>query len=219
MPSNYNTLLSSEKELSDLFFDNLEHLLKMHKFLWASITEKKNYEKVKEKIAFYTEESIKKSKDILDDCVWIISKDQPRANHLRFIISMIHSVKDLEALSKYPNKILAIYSDEIKITKSLEKLVKNYLEIFQEVIKMLKQKQAEANYKKSLELKDNFLKIYDDFIQKDLNLKADKINSKNYLDTYKIVKSLDKTIDHLFNLFDNFKFIKSGPKKTIKINL
>ncbi|MGL5640151.1 MAG: hypothetical protein ACRDCD_00630 [Mycoplasmoidaceae bacterium] len=219
MPSNYNTLLSSEKELSDLFFDNLEHLLKMHKFLWVSISEKKNYKKVKEKIAFYTEESIKKSKDILDDCVWIISKDQPRANHLRFIISMIHSVKDLEALSKYPNKILAIYSDEIKITKSLEKLVKSYLEIFQEVIKMLKQKQAETNYKKSLELKENFLKIYDDFIQKDLNLKSNKINNKNYLDTYKIVKSLDKTIDHLFNLFDNFKFIKSGPKKTIKINL
>ncbi|MGL5246009.1 MAG: PhoU domain-containing protein [Mycoplasmoidaceae bacterium] len=219
MPTNYNTLLSSEKELSDLFFDNLEHLLKMHKFLWTSIIEKKNDKKVKEKIAFYTEESIKKSKDILDDCVWIISKDQPRANHLRFIISMIHSVKDIEALSKYPNKILDIYSDQIKITKSLEKLVKSYLDIFQEVIKMLKQKQAEINYKKSLELKDNFLKIYDDFIQKELNLKSNKINNKDFLNTYKIVKSLDKTIDHLFNLFDNFKFIKSAPKKTIKINL
>ena len=219
MPSNYNTLLSSEKELSELFFDNLEHLLKMHKFLWTNILEKKNDKRVKDKIAFYTEESVKKNKDILDDCIWIISKDQPRANHLRFIISMIHSVKDMEALSKYPNKILAIYSNEIKISKSLEKLVKNYLDIFQEVIKMLKQKQAEANYKKSLNLKDNFLKIYEDFLQKDLNIKSDKFNNKNYLDMYKIVKSLDKTIDHLFNLFDNFKFIKSKPKKTIKINL
>lgn len=219
MPSNYNTLLSSEKELSDLFFDNLEHLLKMHKFLWINISDKKNHKKLKEKMTFYTEESIKKSKDILDDCVWIISKDQPRANHLRFIISMIHSVKDLEALSKYPNKIIDIYSDEIKMTKLLEKLVKNYLDIFQEVIKMLKQKQVETNYKKSMELKENFLKIYDEFIQKDLNQKTNKINNKNYLDTYKIVKSLDKTIDHLFNLFDNFKFIKSTPKKTIKINL
>ncbi|MGL4617164.1 MAG: hypothetical protein ACRCUM_02900 [Mycoplasmoidaceae bacterium] len=219
MPSNYNTLLSSEKELSDLFFENLEHLLKIHKFLWVSIKEDKKKEKIKEKIAFYTEESIKKCKDILDDCVWIISKDQPRANHLRFIISMIHSVKDMEALSKYPNKILAIYSDQIKITKSLDKLVKSYLEIFQEVIKMLKQKQVEVNYKKSMELKENFLKIYNDFIQNELNLKSNKLNSKNFLDIYNIVKALDKTIDHLFNLFDNFKFIKSSPKKTIKINL
>ena len=31
MPSNYNTLLSSEKEVSEVFFVNLEHLLKMHK--------------------------------------------------------------------------------------------------------------------------------------------------------------------------------------------
>ena len=53
----------------------------------------------------------------------------------------------MEGLSKYPNKILPIYSNEIKISKSLEKLVENYVDIFQEVIKMLKQKQAVAYHK------------------------------------------------------------------------
>ena len=39
--------------------------------------------------------------EILDDCIWTISKYQPVANHLRFVISIINSIKDLERMADY----------------------------------------------------------------------------------------------------------------------
>ncbi len=222
MASNYELLLSSENELSILFFESLDYLLKMHKNLWKFIfTNKindKNYEKINNKILFFTENAYKNHKDILDDCVWILSKDQPRANHLRYIISMIYSIKDMDALAKYPNKVLDNLNKNLKISKNLENLVNAYLQTFEKMIHLLKEKKIEETYNKSKILKEKFLKSYDSFMGKSFS-NILKEEEKHFLEIYKVVKCLDKTIDHLFNLFDNFKFIKNKNKKTNKINL
>ncbi|MGL4647126.1 MAG: hypothetical protein ACRCVI_00115 [Mycoplasmoidaceae bacterium] len=222
MAPNYELLLHSEHELSISFFESLDHLLEAHNYTWKFIFTNKlddrKLEKIKDKISYFSEASVTNHKDILDECVWIISKDQPRANHLRYIISMIYSTKDMDEISKGPKKILDNINFISEISKSLEKIVALYLDIFSKMINLLREKDIEKNYEKSRNLKTLFINEYNKFMEKILNEEIKK-SREYYITVYKTVKILDRTIDHLFNIFDNFRFIKSQIQKTSKINL
>ena len=52
--------------------------------------------------------------DILNETIWSISRNQPVANHLRFAISIIYSISDLERIADYVmNSINIIMSNDL----------------------------------------------------------------------------------------------------------
>ena len=109
MSTNYNILLKSEKKLKELTVSYLALIHEIHQKLWNDVDKHVSSEDIS-LIFDNTERRQKRSlvmeDELLDECIWTISKDDPRANHLRFIISVICSTKDLTRASEYSQSIL-----------------------------------------------------------------------------------------------------------------
>lgn len=169
MSTNYNILLKSEKKLKNLIlsFTILAH--EIHKKLW--IDSEKYVDSNLHIIFDNAEKRLKRSKDLedelLDECIWTISKDDPRANHLRFIISIIYSTKDISRASEYAQSIAKIIVRSHlsqNIIKTLEPLKGLYLKYIEDVIKL-----SESNLENKIdsfdELNNEFESEYEKFLK------------------------------------------------------
>lgn len=145
MSTNYNILLKSEKKLKNLIlsFTLLAH--EIHKKLW--IDAEKYVDSNLHIIFDNAERRLKRSKDLedelLDECIWTISKDDPRANHLRFIISIIYSTKDISRACEYAQSIAKIIVRSHlsqNIINTLNPLKELYLKYIEDVIKLSESK-------------------------------------------------------------------------------
>lgn len=210
MAINYNSLIDSELKLKDYFFNFIELNYSLHKRVWELILKNTLNEESIEEIIHNEEMSNNFERDILDECVWIISKDQPRASHLRFIISIIYSAKDLERISDYAVNI-AKHFIGAKISKEEKEIFNNisteYISTMKKIISLIKKENATSYYQEGKQVKKNFCDFYSQQFEK-------LVKSKNkdiaHLDrVFYVLKSIDRTIDHFFNVFTNFKFVRS----------
>lgn len=175
MSTNYNILLKSEKKLKNLILSFTLFAHEIHKKLW--IDAEKYVDSNLHIIFDNAEKRLKRSKDLedelLDECIWTISKDDPRANHLRFIISIIYSTKDISRACEYAQSIAKIIVRSHlsqNIIKTLKPLKELYLKYIEDVIKL-----SESNLENKIdsfdELNIEFESEYEKFL---------KIIRKNY---------------------------------------
>lgn len=216
MSTNYNILLKSEKKLKDLILSYILLMHEIHKKLWLDTNK---YINDNLHIIFdNVERRLKRSKDmedeLLDECIWTISKDDPRANHLRFIISIIYSAKDISRSCEYAQsiaKIIVRNNINQNVIKNFMPFSKLYLEYIENVIKL---NNGSSNNKIDLfdELNINFENKYEKF-QKEINKNFDKDEVIQY-QLNQISRLIFSVIEKLQSIFSTIFFSKSQSKTT-----
>ncbi|MGL5732802.1 MAG: hypothetical protein ACRCXE_01920 [Metamycoplasmataceae bacterium] len=206
MATNYNTLIRSEKTLKKMVVEFLDYSLATHKKLWKYIHAKEDGHKIVDSISVNVKESEQKARDLVDECIWTISKDDPRANHLRFIISIIYCSRDIEKSVGYTLSMAKIYvrkqisHEQITMIK---KIVENYIHLFAKFIEMYKEKKIK-------ELFDAAEKMYFDFIEDThhitKNIRKELTKDDHELDYFpisQIIKAIESTLDRVKTIFAN----------------
>ena len=214
MSTNYNILLKSEKKLKDLILSYILLMHEIHKKLWADANK---YINDNLHIIFdNVERRLKRSKDmedeLLDECIWTISKDDPRANHLRFIISIIYSTKDISRSCEYAQsiaKIIVRNNINQDVIKNFMPLSKLYLEYIENVMKL---NNGTSNNKLDLfdELNINFENKYEKF-QKEINKSFGKDEVIQY-QLNQISRLVFSVVEKLQSIFLTIFFSKSQSK-------
>ncbi|MGL6125346.1 MAG: hypothetical protein ACRC1F_02525 [Metamycoplasmataceae bacterium] len=206
MATNYNALIKSEKNLKKMVVDFLDYSYETHSKLWNYIYSEEDGHKLIDSISINTKESEQKARDLVDECIWTISKDDPRANHLRFIISIIYCSKDIEKSISYSLSIAKIFvrkqisNEQILMIK---KVVKNYLDLFSEYIEIYKKQKIKDVF-------DLTEKMYFDFIEhthettKKIRRELTKDDHElDYFPISQIIKSIESTLERIKSIFTN----------------
>lgn len=216
MSTNYKILLQSEKELKKIIAEYLELVYKIHSKLWIELKENEYH------LAFdNTERRLKQAilmeDELIDECIWTISKDDPRANHLRFIISVIYCAKDLTRAAEYAQSIAKIIirkNIEKKYIESLKSIIDLYLDTINKIIKLYLSS-TEDKSEKSDELYLNFeLKLEEN--EKKLRDKFNHETEIIYLYISQITRLINSTIERIKSVFPSTMFVKSN---TTSINV
>ena len=221
MSTNYNILLRSEKQLKRLIADYLDVVYQMHFKTWKELNE---YDQADYGIVFdNAERRIKRAmlreEELIDECIWTISKDGPRANHLRFIISVIYCAKDLTRASEYVASIVKIIVrrniDQQKLDL-IEPIIKSYLTVIEKIIKIYKSN-AEEKFEKVDELINQFEQQFDEQERKIREKFKNHTHSGDeiaYLYVSQIVRLINSTIERIKSVFPSTLFIKSSTSTT-----
>ncbi|OYD26679.1 phosphate transport system protein [Mycoplasma testudineum] len=219
MSRNYENLRNSEENLSKIFEKFFRHSIKIHRTTLKAIDAliEKNNEKAEEYFVQIDKEEFESNQfeaNIIDEAVWIISKDQPLANHLRFLIAIISSSSDLERICDYAKNISKFlkfnyHSDQyyLENLKSLHTNVfKKYFEIFE------KFKATDPNHvlEFALSKKESFERKYIQNI-KIVTQRLTLENQQDYLYNFIIaLKNVERILDHQINIIEKFIYIKRG---------
>lgn len=208
MPTNYKILLESEKKLSSLLIEYFDYVKYMHSRVWELAlsnvreTEENNLVSISER---RMTKSKLMSENLSDECIWIISKDEPRANHLKYIISIIQNSKDLEMASEYSKKIAKkIYWKKISVENlsKLKPLVDKYLKVFDDSMKIFNSKSI-TKYEEITKVFDN----YEDFEYKFAkNMKIefkDNYEETDYFVLSRLIKHMSSTITRISTIFES----------------
>lgn len=206
MATNYNTLITSEKNLKKMVVEFLDYSFKTHTKLWNYIYSQEDGHKLIDSISTNVKESEQMERDLVDECIWTISKDDPRANHLRFIISIIYCSKDIEKSTSYSLSIAKTFvrkqisNEQILMIKHL---TETYLELFQKYIKLYKEKKVKDIF-------DLTEKMYFDFIEythettKKIRKELTKDDHElDYFPISQIIKSIESTLERVKSIFTN----------------
>lgn len=162
-------------------------------------------------MAEYKIKAKEKKRDVRDDCIWIISKDQPRANHLRFIIAILYSIRDLERIAEQAYNIIWYYKNSTP-TEKFKKLIIESIQESLSIFKSLKKIYEEKDVTKHVETVKKYAESFKDFYKSTL---ANVMNNskQNFEDIYTftiVMKYIDRTMDHLWSIFQNFSMIKNN---------
>lgn len=214
MATNINSLLKSEKELWNNFIDLLNFALKTHCRLEEYFKTKKVTQEMINKFVKYKDSSLAYRISIRDDCLWIISKDQPRSTHLRFIIATLYSVKDVERIIEYAYNMI-IMVDKINFSNAyLDEIISILTEsnkTFSSLISLFKtNKTEEKNDLAYIEI-NKFKEKFSKFVKNIIFKLKPNIDSEidEFFNFSILVKYIERTIDHIGLIFENYAMIKS----------
>lgn len=209
MATNYNALIKSEKNLKKMVLEFLEYSFSTHEKLWTYIFSDIERYEILDSIQTRAKESKERERDLLDECIWTISKDDPRANHLRFIISIIYSGKDISKATDYSFSIIKTFVRK-QISKEqifmLKELVESYLKSFSIYIKMYKSEKIKDKFDETEKIYLEFLEISHDITKKIRKDLTELSNELDYFPISQIVKNIESTIECLKSVFVNTVF-------------
>ncbi|MGL5630679.1 MAG: PhoU domain-containing protein [Mycoplasmoidaceae bacterium] len=207
--TNYDIVIETEDKIFKEFQEYVSQSILVHHEIWNIIFKKRKNEADLERIDNLEEEANFLQKNLIDDTVWAISKAQPRANHLRYIIALIYSIKDIERLIDTGFEIFRAtnYTKDYDFNE-FKTIVSLYLKL---LIKL--EKYMGVNYKENIErikLEKNKFdeKFYSEANNISHELKHQKIPSKISYQCSSIIKNINIASTHYFNAFLNFKYIK-----------
>ena len=106
MAINFFSLEKSEFELKQSFIEFLEMCYRYHVKASEILKNNEISDEMVSEMGIKKMKAKEKKRDVKDDCIWIISKDQPRANHLRFIVAILYSARDLERIAEQAYNIV-----------------------------------------------------------------------------------------------------------------
>ena len=206
MATNYNSLITSEKNLKKMVFEFLEFSLSTHTKLWKYILREEDGHKIIDSIAVRVKEAEQKERDLVDECIWTISKDDPRANHLRFVISIIYSAKDIAIATSYSLAIAKTFVRK-QVNQNhiimIQDLSKNYLELLQKYIKIYKDKKIKDIFEQTEKMYSEFIELSHEAI-KNIRTELTKEDSElDYFPISQIVKSMEGTVERIKSIFAN----------------
>ncbi|QZX49184.1 PhoU domain-containing protein [Mycoplasma sp. E35C] len=220
MSRNYKSLKYSEQELINKFYEYIDHGIKIHEHLLLALNKylkKENYEDILNEIFEMEKISNIKQADLLDDSTWIISKEQPQASHLRFIIAIISSSNDIERICDYANNVAKFLMKNKNISdKKLEVIIdlqQSALQNYIDVVNHLKENEAEDTYKfadiRQQEFESKYKRYLKQFRQYDLN-SDDELQLNLLIDMILTIKNIERINDHLVNIIEYFVYIKES---------
>ena len=223
MSSNYQLVKTSEKELTQHFFKFYHHVRNEWKKLIAILKESKTISDENYKVFKKMEnKSNHMEADILDESIWSISRNQPVANHLRFVISIIYSISDLERMAdyvincvniirqnKFTNYAIAVALDAFKLSfdcmEKIFKLLETKEKIKVDPIVAYHQANVVINYYRTEYkeiLKDLSKIIYDKNTPEQIETILSSISI--------IVKYSERNVDHSVNILENFIYVRES---------
>ncbi|MDC4163262.1 PhoU domain-containing protein [Mycoplasma bradburyae] len=220
MSRNYKSLKYSEQELINKFYEYIDHGIAIHEKLLIALNKYRNGEDYKEVVKeIFKMEKISniKQADLLDDSTWIISKEQPQASHLRFIIAIISSSNDIERICDYANNVAKFLNNNDNISnKKLDIVIdlqQDVIKNYKDVIEHLKQNEAEDTYKfadiRQQEFESKYKRYLRMFKQYDLN-SDDELQLNLLIDMILMIKYIERINDHLVNIVEYFVYIKES---------
>lgn len=216
MPINFNTLIKSENVLRQMFNKNFKHVINMHEQIYEVFRLKKTFDNnFLKKMQILECSSNKLEMDLLAEASWVISKDLPRATHLRFVLAIIRSAKDVERIGDFAYNITRFFCENRNIDKKIKDLLINLISQSIKICKKIQIYIAEntKNTKKyyietATPLIKEFNKMYIRTFNKFNDLIfANKVISKNKLFISNIIKYLDRNVDHAYNILENLIYI------------
>lgn len=214
MSTNYNILLRSEKQLKKLIIEYLDLVYKIHTKFWKELNgiEKENYGTVLDNTERRIKQAFLMEEELIDECIWTISKDGPRANHLRFIVSIIYCAKDLTRASEYAQSIIKIVMrrniDQNNLVP-IQPIVDAYLALIAKIIKIYN-----SNHEDKIEKVDELtLEFETQLDEQETKLREEFKNDPNqitYLYVSQIIRFINSTIERIKSVFPSTLFIKSA---------
>ncbi len=212
MATNYSMLKESEAELmhnfNDYFRSSIDIFDKLYK---GTMVDKKTSDTLMSEIHELEKGSDIRYVDLKADCIWIIQKDQPSASHLRFIIAIITSLKDVERMFDHAYsiaKFIIKHQKDKKVISFLEPLCWKSLESKKEIYKLFITTNAEEAKAKVEKIQMTFYREYKKSILEAIALIRKDSTSENVSSGLIIVlKNIERDIDHCDNIVSNFSYI------------
>lgn len=214
MAINFLSLEKSEQELKQSFVEFLNLCYKVHKKIGDDIKKGEISDDILDEIHEFKITAKEKKRDIRDDCIWTISKDQPRANHLRFVIAILYSVRDLERIAEQSYSIVW-YTKNYNIPESLKKIIIKNMDDSKSIFKSMKKifeekdvtKHSETVKKLGKEFKEQYRNSLSEAMKNSPETNEEELE---YIYSFSIImKYIDRTIDHLWSIYKNFSMIKN----------
>lgn len=215
---NYDILIESEDKLIKEFEDFVKHSIVVQKKIWKILFKEIKTQEDYELVQSLEEESNFMQKNLLDDAIWTISKAQPRANHLRFVIALIYSTKDIERSIDTAFEIFRTskYTKDYKFT-DFKGIVKLYIDLIVKIEPLIGSNYKDNAEKVKLERVKFNEKFYKYVTEITHNLKHQGASSKFLYQCSSICKSISLVSTHYLNAFSNFKYIKHSSSKTKRL--
>lgn len=213
---NYEVLKSSEKELHEAFTKYCNHVCEMWETILKISSKIKNETTLFKQVQKMEEQSNHFEAEIQNDCIWAISKNQPFANHLRYIIAILNSIKDLERMADYAYSTSRFFekrvvNDDVRLL--IRSLTNDGIKIMKKVFTSLETKPVLETYKITKNAHEAFRKEYKSIINKLVILIKDQTPEEvaaMFHGGIIILKHIERLIDHLTNISENFVFIKQS---------
>lgn len=224
MSVNYSITKASEQELKASFFKFYNHVYKTWIKLASTLQEKEAIELNDLEWFFKMEEKSNQFKaHILDQCIWNISRCQPIATHLRFVIAIMYSINDLERMADYIiSSARYIHQHEIKeksVINLLISTISTSVETMNKLIRQLKNPMnIKKNYlrahKKTIELAKAYRVEYNASLKKLSSFMFKQDTAQDITDIMTgiavIMKSAERNVDHAVNIIENFIYIRNA---------
>lgn len=218
MATNYESLENSEIRLRNMFYAYYDHVLKTQEILLQKL---KNNKKIThadfDEIRDLENMSNQKEAEIMDEGLWMISKENPKANHLRFVMAILYSIKDLERMSDYVYTITQFLSTSKSVTVKIQQIFSEAFEKSYELNKiyysLIQDASASIFYSEAQEIEKHYQEEYALIARKitDILFKAKEEYSTNaYIGLVTALKHVERTIDHAINIVENFIYIKQS---------
>lgn len=219
MAINFLSLEKSELELNDNFLSLVSLCRKMYIKLATMVDNKIVTQESLDKMEEYHNRVNESRRDIRDDCIWIISKDQPRASHLRYIIAVLYSIKDIERMSDYAYTISRILKKE-KITtvmvNRLSSLLGKSIDFYDCIIDVLSKDDLSEYEEKIQSMFNSFRSDYKNFLTNSIELFSKTLSPSDvsqfisyYFNFSIIIKYIDRIVDHCLSIHKNFVSVKN----------
>ncbi len=219
MAINFLSLEKSELELNDNFLSLVSLCRKMYIKLATMVDNKIVTQESLDKMEEYHNRVNESRRDIRDDCIWIISKDQPRASHLRYIIAVLYSIKDIERMSDYAYTISRILKKE-KITtvmvNRLSSLLGKSIDFYDCIIDVLSKDDLSEYEEKIQSMFNSFRSDYKNFLTNSIELFSKTLSPSDvsqfisyYFNFSIIIKYIDRIVDHCLSIYKNFVSVKN----------
>ncbi|MCQ2747891.1 MAG: hypothetical protein MJ223_01255 [Mycoplasmoidaceae bacterium] len=216
MAINFDTLKTSEENLQNMFLKFFDHVIVSQQYLLNEFKKAKSLSKDKyEHILDAEKKANQYEAQILDETSWIISKDMPRAAHLRYLIAIIRSIKDLERMADFVERISTILYLHKNIDKPIHDIIcqlmsasHNFSTKIYEALSN-KDKQTSQYYEKvSAALFADFTKKYrQSFNEIGKIIFKNDIDAKEKFAIFNAIKYLERNADHALNILESFVYI------------
>lgn len=215
MAINYQSLKISEHELKNYFTAYAKHVLTMQQNLLSLLKQEKvipvqNFKKMEA----MENKANEYEAEIMNECIWVISKDMPRANHLRFIIAIINSIKDLERMADYVIACTALLSKMKSLPKEVYRLSYQIWSkahtIFHDAYNQLlvnTKNNGEFYHKKIMPAYNKFAKEYKNIL-KQVFVYLTKAKNNTIFQVLDVFRDAERTGSHTTNIVENFVFIR-----------
>lgn len=212
MTNRYLILKNDEKKIFETFTNQFKVFINELENVCDKFKNDYDFEKLFEESLAYDKKNIVINNDIIDECVWLIQKNEPRANHLRFFISLINSCNNLKRTSAYIVNFAKFYRKQNKyITKTYKDEITQLFEItinyINKLFNIFNEFPVEINEDEYNETFHQFLKEYKKISSKLVSdtINCDKKLDPNFITSIVIViKNFDRYLDTTIYIIDNF---------------